>query len=155
MFSRVWNYLFGKRSGGNNDATSPTGISVNAAEGKKKVTIPTDKPEQKTEPIFCVAAIDIGTAYSGFAFSFTHDKLDVWSPTYPTGAGFSEKTPTSILLTPDVEFHRFGFEAENKYVDLIHDGVHAGWRFFTRFKMMLHQNKVYVYDTYSIAFVLS
>ncbi|XP_052819947.1 heat shock 70 kDa protein 12B-like [Mya arenaria] len=53
----------------------------------------------------------------------------------------SLKTPTSVLLNPEGEFDKFGFEAEDKYATLAEDDEHHGWRLFRRFKMVLHNNE--------------
>ena len=98
-----------------------------------------------------VAAFDIGTTYSGYAFSFRDDPLKViTNESWVAGSErlASLKTPTCLLLKPDGTFHSFGFEAENKYSLLSEDGKHHGWRFFRRFKMMLHNNKVHVKQSY-------
>ncbi|KAK3600519.1 hypothetical protein CHS0354_028719 [Potamilus streckersoni] len=92
-----------------------------------------------------VAAIDFGTTYSGFAFSFGHefqaDPLKISCTNHfhtRSGAGMSLKTPTCILFSPDQQFHSFGYEAEEKYSDLLMDGEHETWYYFQRFKMMLY-----------------
>lgn len=95
-----------------------------------------------------VAAIDFGTTFSGYAFSFRHefdkDPEKISTTNWVAGgqALVSLKTPSVVLLKPDRTFHSFGFEAENKYGDLAGDGEHAGWLYFKRFKMTLHGNKV-------------
>lgn len=92
-----------------------------------------------------VAAFDIGTTYSGYAFSFRDDPLNVFTnQNWVAGSEklVSLKTPTCLLLTPEETIHSFGFEAENKYANLAEDEEHHGWRFFRRFKMILHDNKV-------------
>ncbi|KAK3099718.1 hypothetical protein FSP39_008541 [Pinctada imbricata] len=98
------------------------------------------------EPIL-VAAIDFGTTFSGYAFSFRHeyqrDPLKISANNWIAGsqALISLKTPTTILLKSDQTFHSFGYEAENEYSILAENGEHAGWYYFRRFKMLLHQNK--------------
>jgi len=98
----------------------------------------------KTSSFFCVVAIDIGTTYSGFAFSFIDDPFFMscrkWVPAI--SQLMSEKTATSILLTPHGEFSAFGFEAEDKYASILQEDEHAEWMLFSRFKMMLFENKV-------------
>lgn len=99
-----------------------------------------------------VAAIDFGTTYSGYAFSFRHDyekdpsKIST-NTTWIAGHKnlFSLKTPTCVLLQPDQSFHSFGYEAEEKYSDLAVDEEHEDWYFFRRFKMQLYQNMVFTY----------
>lgn len=88
-----------------------------------------------------VAAIDFGTTYSGYAYSFVSDyKKDplkfftqVWSSEEIT----TDKTPTCVLFNKDKNFSSFGYEAERKYAELAEEGEHNGWRFFKHFKMML------------------
>ena len=100
-----------------------------------------------SDPIL-VAAIDFGTTFSGYAFSFRHDylrdplKISANNWIAEGQALVSLKTPTTILLKPDKSFHSFGYEAENKYSDLADDNKHEGWLYFRRFKMLLHKNKV-------------
>lgn len=45
-----------------------------------------------------------------------------------------------LLLTPEGEFHSFGFTARDFYHDLQHREAKK-WLFFDRFKMLLHHNK--------------
>ena len=95
-----------------------------------------------------VAAIDFGTTYSGFAFSFRHEfqreptkvSARTWDAT--SGGLQSLKTSTCILFKPDGTFHSFGFQAEDKYFTLAEDNEHHGWYFFRRFKMQLYNAKV-------------
>ncbi|XP_060607561.1 heat shock 70 kDa protein 12A-like [Ruditapes philippinarum] len=89
-----------------------------------------------------VAAIDFGTTYSGWAFSFKHeferDATKVSAKNWTGGQLVSLKGPTCALIEPDgVTLHSFGYEAESKYADLACDGEHGGWYFFKRFKMNL------------------
>nr|XP_040581373.1 heat shock 70 kDa protein 12A-like [Lepeophtheirus salmonis] len=90
-----------------------------------------------------VVAIDFGTAYSGYAYSFTRDPENVhimrkWEGDDP-GMN-NQKTPTILLLTPDKKFHSFGTSARDFYHDL--EPLEAKrWFFFDKFKMLLHHNK--------------
>ena len=98
--------------------------------------------------VMAVIAIDIGTTYSGYAFSLQSDfqrnptyiSYSKWSPA--TGGFISPKTPTSLLLKPNKEFYKFGYDAEDKYAELAMDGEHHDYYFFRRFKMPLHINSV-------------
>ncbi|CAK8698570.1 unnamed protein product [Clavelina lepadiformis] len=91
-------------------------------------------------PHFVVVAIDFGTTYSGYAFSFVHQPESVhlmrkWSGGDPGIT--NQKTPTVVLLRPSGEFHSFGFEARDFYHDL--DANEAKkWIYLDRFKMKLH-----------------
>ncbi|KAK3588035.1 hypothetical protein CHS0354_012081 [Potamilus streckersoni] len=92
-----------------------------------------------------VAAIDFGTTYSGYAYSFLSDfkkdPLNIYAKYWKTGGGeglVTEKTPTTILFKPNGEFHSFGYEAEDQYAELAEDDEHKNWHYFSRFKMKLH-----------------
>ncbi|XP_033762736.1 heat shock 70 kDa protein 12A-like [Pecten maximus] len=67
-----------------------------------------------------VAVIDVGTAYSGYAFSTSPD--DVQNPENIVLGQWKEglkthKVPTSVLYNNDLSFYKFGYEAENTYED--------------------------------------
>ena len=47
-----------------------------------------------------------------------------------------------MLFTPQKDFHSFGYDAEDKYMELAEEDEHKEWYFFRRFKMLLHENKV-------------
>ena len=95
-------------------------------------------------PELLVAAIDIGTTYSGYAFSFRHDfekdpcKVSSHNWTAASRGLVSLKTPTSILLNPQKEFECFGYDAEDRYNSLAKEDLHHDWYYFKEFKMMLH-----------------
>lgn len=97
------------------------------------------------KPPTAVAAIDFGTTYSGYAFSFRSnpDSIHVNSCWHAgTGGLMSIKTPTCVLLKPDGEFDSFGYTAENRYYSLVERQQHTEWRLFQRFKMMLLAEQV-------------
>ena len=99
----------------------------------------------KAEGYLLSAAIDFGTTFSGYAFSFKNSQLKI-----RTNAGWnagseklmSLKTPTCVLVNPSKEFDSFGFEAENKYVALADESNHHNWLLFRCFKMILHRDEV-------------
>ncbi|XP_045161656.2 heat shock 70 kDa protein 12B-like [Mercenaria mercenaria] len=96
------------------------------------------------------AALDFGTTYSGYAFSFRDRPNDIHTnPSWVAGSEklISLKCPTSVLLKPNKEFHSFGFEAENKYADLAEEDEHHNWYLFRRFKMSLYETKNLQFDT--------
>mgnify|MGYP003691820595 CR=1 FL=1 len=103
-----------------------------------------------------VAAIDFGTTYSGYAFSFKHehdsDPLKVCSNNWTAGSRslVSLKTPTCVLFNKDKEFDSFGYEAEDKYSDLAEDEEHQDWFFFKRFKMSLFNKAVGANSNFSL-----
>ncbi|KAK3577016.1 hypothetical protein CHS0354_003079 [Potamilus streckersoni] len=97
-----------------------------------------------------VAAMDFGTTYSGYGFSFTTEPMKVQTnQAWVAGSRqlISLKTPTCILLNAQKEFHSFGYQAENKYADLSMDGEHTNWYFFRNFKMLLHNTEGLKQDT--------
>ena len=102
-----------------------------------------------TDGYLFVAAIDFGTTYSGYAFSlrndFKKDPLDiVANQAWNAGSQrhLSLKTPTCLLLDDNEELVSFGYEAENKYSDIVIDRKQNEYFFFQRFKMQLYKNKV-------------
>ena len=106
-----------------------------------------------------VAAIDFGTTYTGIGYSmmdtYKKDPTKVWTKHWGrTGGGpalVSEKTPTCLLLTPEKDFHAFGYDAEDKYCELSQENQHIGWYYFKNFKMTLYHevrmnSKIYKQD---------
>ncbi|XP_062584704.1 uncharacterized protein LOC134246362 isoform X2 [Saccostrea cucullata] len=96
-----------------------------------------------------VVAIDFGTTYSGYAYSFTRDPSHVhlmrkWEGGDP--GVINEKTPTSILLTPEGQFHSFGYSARDNYHDLGKEEAKT-WMYFEKFKMILHNTPELSKDT--------
>ena len=88
-----------------------------------------------------VVGIDFGTTYSGYIFSLSNDELHFFSPHFWSsghGGMTSMKTPTALLLNPDQTRNCFGFEAEDKYAELVTEGRHRDYYLFVRFKMELH-----------------
>ena len=97
-----------------------------------------------TEAFMISAAIDFGTTYSGYAFSLKNEPSKIYTNKgWNTDNLISFKTPTCVLLNPQKQFDSFGYEAENKYVELAEDDKHEGWLLFRRFKMILHNNEVF------------
>lgn len=99
---------------------------------------------QKHQGHFVVVAIDFGTTYSGYAFSFTRDPNSIhmmrkWEGGDP--GVINQKTTTTILLTPDGEFHSFGFSARDNFHDLDENDAKK-WFYFENFKMLLHHAPV-------------
>ena len=88
-----------------------------------------------------VASIDIGTTYSGYAFSFSnqHDSIDCPLWRAELSQLVTEKNPTSVLFHND-EFDSVGYEAEEKYVKLVEKEEDEGWFLFSNFKMKLYKH---------------
>lgn len=53
----------------------------------------------------------------------------------------NQKTPTSLLLTPEGGFHSFGYTARDYYHDLDPEEA-RDWLYFEKFKMKIHSTSV-------------
>ncbi|XP_035208613.1 heat shock 70 kDa protein 12A-like isoform X3 [Stegodyphus dumicola] len=98
---------------------------------------------------FVVVAIDFGTTYSGYAFSFTQDPENIHMMRKWEGGDngvFNQKTPTTLLLDPKEKFHSFGYAARDYYHDLDSDEARQ-WLYFEKFKMTLHKTEYLSRDT--------
>ncbi|XP_050398831.1 mucin-2 isoform X3 [Patella vulgata] len=98
---------------------------------------------------FVVVAIDFGTTFSGYAFSFVRDPDNIlmmrkWEGGDP--GVVNQKTPTIILLDPNGKFNSFGFTARDTYNDLDPKEA-ASWLYFDKFKMVLHHQSELTKDT--------
>lgn len=106
-----------------------------------------------------VAAIDLGTTFSGYAFSFRHeylsDRLRISTNLWPHNNGMSMKAPTSILLDPEGEVKAFGYEAIKTFGDLAEYNQHVDYYFFNKFKMNLYQQGVSYLRDFFISFDLN
>ena len=105
-----------------------------------------DLPYSPKSSYIVVVAIDFGTTYSGFAFSFVkgHGASRVFkSRGWVNEDGNStEKTPTCLLLKPDLSFDSFGYEAVEKYAHLQEESSEQAYYFLKHFKMNLHNDQV-------------
>lgn len=73
-------------------------------------------PPDLIDPLL-VIAIDFGTTYSGYAFSFKGHKGKILTKTH----GYTlcdDRIPTIVLLNPDKTFNSFGYEAQDTYSKL-------------------------------------
>ncbi|XP_036402533.1 heat shock 70 kDa protein 12A isoform X2 [Megalops cyprinoides] len=96
-----------------------------------------------------VVAIDFGTTSSGYAYSFTKEPECIHTMRRWEGGdpGVSnQKTPTTILLTPDRKFHSFGYAARDFYHDL-DPSESKHWLYLEKFKMKLHTTPNLSIDT--------
>ncbi|XP_063446045.1 heat shock 70 kDa protein 12A-like isoform X1 [Mytilus trossulus] len=119
------------------------------AVSNKLTSVPLPPSKKQHEPDYLiVAALDFGTAYSGYAFSmrsnFKTNPLKIHANQAWNAGGrqlLSLKTPTTLLLNADKQFKAFGYEAENTYADLAIEDEHSDYFLFRRFKMNLHNKK--------------
>ena len=96
-----------------------------------------------------VAAVDLGTTYSGYSFGMVAELEKDPTKIFANQAWVSGqksllslKTPTCLLLDKHQQFKSFGYEAENKYTDVMMDEETEDYYYFYRFKMNLHENEV-------------
>ncbi|XP_063415832.1 heat shock 70 kDa protein 12A-like [Mytilus trossulus] len=92
------------------------------------------------------AAIDIGSSYSGYAYSsnddYTQEPTKINTNLWSGSKLLSLKAPTALLLDSSQEFVAFGYEAENMYSELVSEGEHEDYYYFHSFKMILHQKRI-------------
>ncbi|XP_039889782.1 heat shock 70 kDa protein 12A isoform X7 [Simochromis diagramma] len=100
-----------------------------------------DTDQVPSGPSFVVVvAIDFGTTSSGYAYAFAKEPECIHTMRRWEGGdpGVSnQKTPTTILLTPDRKFHSFGYAARDFYHDL-DPSESKHWLYLEKFKMKLH-----------------
>ncbi|XP_060080790.1 heat shock 70 kDa protein 12A-like [Ylistrum balloti] len=92
-----------------------------------------------------VVAIDFGTSYSGYAFTYrdeykkSNNAREIFHNSWASGiaGNHSVKAPTVALFNPNKEFYSFGYEAEEKFSELTEYKKHKGWYYFSKFKMQL------------------
>ena len=100
----------------------------------------------KKDDALLVVAIDFGTTFSGYAYSFRdeyqkdHGKIHSNVSWESEDGIFTPKTPTAILFE-NGEFRSFGYEAEETYNALLENGEEEGYSYFSRFKMKLFQDE--------------
>ncbi|KAK2878882.1 hypothetical protein Q8A67_019673 [Cirrhinus molitorella] len=108
-----------------------------------------EENEPTRHPYVVVVAIDFGTTSSGYAYAFTKEPECIHTMRRWEGGdpGVSnQKTPTTILLTPDRKFHSFGYAARDFYHDL--DPTESKqWLYLEKFKMKLHTTANLSIDT--------
>lgn len=92
-------------------------------------------------------AIDVGTSYSGYAFSFRNQPSNIRLNSWGTHAndGFSFKAPSAILLNKEYRLIAFGYDAEKKYANLILKERPDNYIFVKNFKTKLMNDTVRVY----------
>ncbi|CAC5384393.1 unnamed protein product [Mytilus coruscus] len=94
-----------------------------------------------------VVAIDFGTSYSGYAYSFREEyKKDhnqiYTNQNWKSGDGLvTLKTPTAILFNKDESVHSFGYEAEQNYAQFVEENKSRDYIFLDKFKMKLFQSE--------------
>ncbi|XP_070288294.1 heat shock 70 kDa protein 12A isoform X4 [Myotis yumanensis] len=108
-----------------------------------------DSSVSEQQTFLVVVAIDFGTTSSGYAYSFTKEPECIhvmrrWEGGDPGVS--NQKTPTTILLTPERKFHSFGYAARDFYHDLDPNEAKQ-WLYLEKFKMKLHTTGDLTLDT--------
>ena len=87
-----------------------------------------------------VGALDFGTSYSGYAYSYSREPTKVFTRQwYSSTRGITvEKTPTCILFDKNKTFKAFGFKAEEDYGVHFDEGKGSDWCFFKGYKLDLY-----------------
>lgn len=101
----------------------------------------------REKSFLATVAIDLGTTYSGFAFSLNKEQSEnsmiFMNKDWVTEQGHrTSKTPTCLLLKPDRSFDSFGYKAVEKYANLRSVYEEKEFLFFQHFKMSLHNEEV-------------
>ena len=97
-------------------------------------------------PYIALVAIDFGTSYTGFAFSFNkvneQDAIFMSRDWTNEQGGRTSKAPTCPLLNLDLSFNLFGYDAMENYAQLQNENKEQKYFFFQHFKMALYNDKV-------------
>jgi len=89
-----------------------------------------------------VAAIDFGTTYSGYAYSYSFEPETIYvNSKWPSGIQTC-KEATAILFNDKQQFVAFGEDAISRYSDYLDTDEEKTFYFFSRFKMILYKEKV-------------
>ena len=84
-----------------------------------------------------VVAIDFGTTFTGYAYSYVDDKENIhMNPNWAGGKAASFKTPTWVALDKYNELNAFGFEAQSSYNEETEDNEHTV-SLYKEFKLQL------------------
>ncbi|KAK3577080.1 hypothetical protein CHS0354_037109 [Potamilus streckersoni] len=111
---------------------------IAAVKQEKKITTQVTKgigPSVRKSSALVVAAIDFGTTFSGYAFSFKSKPKEVFAFHWENGC---IKTPTVVLLDSTGKLNSFGKTAETTYLGLAKEGKAKEWYYFEKFKMQLY-----------------
>ena len=102
-----------------------------------------DKTRETVDDYAFVAAIDLGTAFSGYAYSSKNNPTNVrWNKNWGAEYGCSSfKTPTCVLFDGDGEFKSFGYDAQREQL-MLPRYESINFYYFDRFKMLLPENPV-------------
>lgn len=119
------------------------GFSINRKKSKGKKTkidfVKMEKKNKSTNKL--VVAIDIGTKFSGFAYSLKDDWKKVYHyNSWTDRIHITSKTPTCLLLKKDLSESFFGNEAEDKFTKMTPEDRHQNYFFYQHFGKILHED---------------
>ncbi|XP_077989994.1 heat shock 70 kDa protein 12A-like [Glandiceps talaboti] len=110
---------------------------------------------ENTAPYIGLIAMDIGTSFSGYAFSFNQPCAGVDTDDIHVKRTWGERTalsqnttkaPTCILLNEDMDFEAFGYEAQEIYSEMQGTEKEHLYYYFDKFKMVLYKENNKVID---------
>ena len=95
---------------------------------------------KKGRKFLIVGALDFGTSYSGYAYSYSYGPTRVYTRQWCSSTrGITvEKTLTCILFDKNKTFKAFGFKAEEDYGMYCDEGKKSDWYFFKGSKLDLY-----------------
>jgi Hsp70 protein len=88
-----------------------------------------------------VIAIDFGTARSGYAFAFLHDRRIIKRTAWPDQPFQYAKTSTNLLCNPGGHVESWGFTARKEMARLRRENRHHGYCHLTGFKVGLRKGE--------------
>ena len=89
-----------------------------------------------------VAAIDFGTSYSGYAYSYKDEKDKFYINDDISGDSFIIKFPTAILFDDQQKLVAFGDDAVENYSKYAESKREHKYMYFDQFKMTLYNKQV-------------
>lgn len=107
-------------------------------KSSKSIVTTDNRPVLPDNNVLFVCALDLGIMYSGYAYSTRVDPKDIFCPHWISStACTTHLIPTVILLDEKQNFLAFGYEAEEKYLELDAEEKKSCY-FFQRFQMNLY-----------------
>ena len=112
-----------------------------------------EKDNEVSEKDFdVVAAIDFGTSYSGYGYSYKDTKEMVYLNGNFSRDSFISKFPTAILFDDKENFVAFGDDAVDLYSKYAESEKEHKYMFFDQFKMTLYKKQVNI--VYLLSYIL-
>lgn len=107
-------------------------------KSSKSIVTTDNRPVLPDNNVLFVCALDLGIMYSGYAYSTRVDPKDIFCHHWISSTACTTYLiPTVILLDEKQNFLAFGYEAEEKYLELDAEEKKSCY-FFQRFQMNLY-----------------